>query len=153
MKGLGIGVVASFAMILLVMGCFVVGNSCRAVDEVASVAHEEFGARASLAKYEWFKDAAAQLDKKRADIRVYQAGLDGSAAEWAGKEMPRDVREERSLRRAEVMGAIASYNALAAEYNAAHAKFNWRFADRGNVPAGSVLPREFKPYDEGGGVQ
>src|SRR3990172_12847418 len=41
--------------------------------EGATVVQEEFGPRAMLQKYEWFKDAAAQLDKKRADISVYQS--------------------------------------------------------------------------------
>src|SRR3989304_125410 len=41
--------------------------------ESATVIKEEFGLKAMLQKYEWFKDAAAQLDKKQADISVYQS--------------------------------------------------------------------------------
>ena len=43
--------------------------------ETARVTQEEFGPRAMLEKYEWFKDAAAQLEKKQADITVYDGRI------------------------------------------------------------------------------
>jgi hypothetical protein len=46
------------------------------------------------------------------------------------------------------MGIKASYRTLAAEYNAAMAKFNYRFANAGDLPEGATepLPREFATY-------
>jgi hypothetical protein len=48
---------------------------------------------------------------------------------------------------AERIGVASSYNDLAARYNSAMAKINWRFANVGDVPAGSeALPREYREY-------
>ncbi len=117
--------------------------------DAAKVAKQEFSASALLKKYEWFKDAAAQLDKKRADIRVYEHRL------TILDRTPRDQwdRTDKELYGqwlSEVAGVKASYNALAADYNAQMAKFNWRFTNAGMLPEGASepLPREFKPYTE-----
>lgn len=58
--------------------------------EAAKVAQEQFGPEALLSKYEWFKDASAGLDKKQADLGVYQArlkSLQGSLQGGATLEM------------------------------------------------------------------
>lgn len=119
--------------------------------EAVQVAKEEFGPRAMLQKYEWFKDAAAQLDKKQADIQVYKMKLTSLEEDYAGvsrKDWPRTDREQKSIWQAEVAGVIASFNGLAAEYNAQMSKFNWAFTNAGTLPKGATvpLPREFKPY-------
>lgn len=109
----------------------------------AEVVKEQFGAQASLDKYEWFKNAATALEKKLADIKVYETrqlvltvAYEGkSRAEWA-----REDREQSSVWASELAGIKASYNSLAAEYNANMAKFNWRYARTGEIP------REFEPY-------
>ncbi len=108
----------------------------------ARVVQKEFYPEALLRKYEWFKDAAAQLDKKRADVAVYEARLKEA------KVIDRVEREQRMLWQTELAGVKSSYNALAAEYNAQMAKFNWRFTNIGDLPPGATetLPREFKPY-------
>lgn len=142
-----------FALALAVLG-LVLGGLGAAFGWCGSankVAHDEYGPGAMLAKYAWFKDAAAQLDKKRADIGVYESRIqkmeeaykDTPRAKW-----PREDREQHSTWSSEVAGVKASYNSLAAEYNAAMAKFNWRFANKGDLPAGAEtpLPREYKPY-------
>lgn len=117
---------------------------------VGYVAKEEFGPRAMLQKYEWFKDAAAQLNKKQADIKVYQSRLSSMKSDYEGtkrKDWDRTDKEQFSLWQTEVAGVTASYNGLAAKYNAQMAKFNWRFANAGDLPQGATepLPREFKP--------
>lgn len=122
--------------------------------EAAAVTQEEFGPREALRKYEWFKDAAAALDKKRADIRIYETEI-ADLSEIYGEAptgWPRDARQSYAQRRSELLGVRSSYNSLAAEYNAQMAKFNWRFAEAGQLPKGATepLPREFKPYEEGG---
>ena len=57
-------------------------------------------------------------------------------------------REQMYVWMSEVAGIKANYNQLAAEYNANMAKFNWAFANKGQLPIGAEvpLPREFKPY-------
>lgn len=125
--------------------------------EGAQVIKEEFGPREALRKYEWFKDAAAQLEAKRADITVYEGRLTNIEQMYAesdnGKPLPRhkwpraDI-ENYNLWSQEVAGIKASYNGLAAEYNSQMSKFNWQFAEKGKLPPGATdpLPREFKPY-------
>lgn len=126
-------------------------TGCGACQEAADVAHEEFGPRALLTKYEQFKDMSAALDKKVADISVYD-----SRAKFMQKgydtlprhEWPREDREQYNLWQTEVAGIKASYNTLAAEYNSQMAKFNYRFANVGELPKGATqpLPRKYKPY-------
>lgn len=141
---------ALFAAIFAV-GALAIGTI--ACDEAADVAHDEFGPRAALKKYEWFKDAAAALDAKVADIRVYEAKQKDLTDMYAGKprsEWPRDDREAYSINASELAGMKTSFNKLAADYNAQMAKFNWAFAEAGRLPAGAStpLPREFKSYVE-----
>ena len=128
-------------------------RACSWGNEAAAVAQEQFGAREMLRKYEWFKDAAAQLEKKQADMSVYDSRLKSLTDAYPGKtrgQWAREDREQWSIWQSEAAGVRASYNSLAAEYNAAMAKLNWRFANAGQLPAGasSPLPRDFKPYTE-----
>jgi hypothetical protein len=125
----------------------------RAASEAMDVAHEEFGPKALLTKYEWFKDAAAQLDKKRADIKVYDVRIATMSEDYGDtprKDWDRTDKEQRNIWLGEMAGVKASYNGLAAEYNAQMAKFNWRFCEVGKLPQGATepLPRDFKPYTE-----
>lgn len=138
---------------LFVLGTLasVIGYSLGWFGEAAKVAQEEFGPRAMLNKYEWFKDAAAQLEKKQADITVYDGRLKAmneTYKDLARQKWPREDREQYNVWASEVAGVKASYNMLAAEYNAQMTKFNWRFANIGDLPKGAdkPLPREFKPY-------
>ena len=140
---------------LLIIGGIVVlsilGFFFGLIGETAKLAKDEFGPKAMLAKYEWFKDAAAQLDKKKADIEVYRKRIDNQDQAYTGKsrwEWPRDEREQRGIWESELAGVTASYNSLAAEYNSNHVKINWAFADIGSLPKGAStpLPREVKPY-------
>jgi hypothetical protein len=104
-----------------------------------------------LRKYEWFKDAAAQLDKKQADIRVYEKrskDLKEALGNKPRNQWDRDDREALNQWATELAGVKTSYNSLAAEYNSAMAKENWRFCEVGRLPQGAdrPLPREYKPY-------
>lgn len=133
---------------------FGIWGACTALGlfgEAAAVAREEFGPREALRKYEWFKDAAASLDKKLADLTVYESRMSSLASAYDGQPRSawaREDREQHSIWSSECAGVAASYNGLAAEYNAQMAKFNWRFAEAGRLPQGAAtpLPREFKPY-------
>ncbi len=150
---LQIGIKAILAIFILLVVCWGLGTTFGWFGEAAQVAKEEFGPRAMLQKYEWFKDASAILDKKQADIKVYQARINALTVDYDGvarKDWPRDDREQMSIWRSEVAGVTASYNTLSAEYNAQMAKFNWSFANAGQLPQGAAnpLPREFKPYNQ-----
>mgnify|MGYP001562745709 CR=1 FL=1 len=97
---------------------------------------------------------ATALDAKRATVKVYQDRFASIDKAYAGKgrvDWAREDREQYSIWQSEVAGIKASYNTLAADYNAQMVKFNWRFANRGQLPAGATepLPREYKPYMEG----
>jgi len=129
----------------------IVGYGLGWFGEAQTVAREEFGPRAMLQKYEWFKDASAALDKKLADIQVYEtrvAAINDGYAGASRSTWTREDREQINIWLSEVAGVKASYNTLASEYNAQMAKFNWRFANAGELPAGAdmPLPREYKPY-------
>jgi hypothetical protein len=139
-------------LMVLAVGMSVIGYGLGWFGEAAEVVREEFGPRAALEKYEWFKDAAAQLDKKKADIKVYESrftNMKESYGETPRKDWDRTDKEQFNVWNGEMVGVIASYNSLAAEYNAQMAKFNWQFANVGELPAGAdtPLPREFKPYE------
>lgn len=140
-----------FAVLAFSVVVSVVGYGLGWFSEAAKVTQEEFGPRAMLEKYEWFKDAAAQLEKKQADITVYDGrmtAINETYKDLARQKWPREDREQYNVWSSEVAGVKASYNSLAAEYNAQMAKFNWRFANVGELPKGAAtpLPREFKPY-------
>jgi hypothetical protein len=147
-----IGVLA----ILLISGLGLVacgvGLFTGAAHNAAAVAQKEFYPDALLRKYEWFKDASAALDKKQADIGVYDARLRSLLDAYEGVargKWPRDDREQFSIWSSEAAGVRASYNQLAAEYNAEMSKFNWRFTNVGDVPqGGKPLPRDYRPYQE-----
>jgi hypothetical protein len=121
--------------------------------QARAVAGRELGPEALLHKYEWFKDASAALDAKEASIKVYSRRFENLKKSYSEKprgDWPREDREQANLWEQEVAGIRASYNSLAAEYNAAMAKVNWRFCNAGDLPRGAdkPLPREYRPYTE-----
>lgn len=133
------------------IGC-AVGLFSGAAHNAATVIQKEFYPDALLRKYEWFKDASAALDKKVADIEVYDKRLKDLSNAYVGvprRGWARDDREQYSIISAELSGIKASYNSLASEYNAEMAKFNWRFANVGEVPqGGKPVPHDYRPYLE-----
>ena len=122
-------------------------------DYVGDVVEEEFSASELLQKYEWFKDTAATLDAKRANIQIYATRMDSiieSYGDTPRSDWDRTDKEQFNLWIQEQAGVVASYNQLAAEYNAQMSKFNWRFTNIGDLPKGAteVVPREFQSYQE-----
>ena len=152
-KLLGLGCLGVI-LVAICIGVFtIVGGACSYVGKVADVAQQEFDPHELFRRYVWFKDAAAVLEKKMADMKVYDKRLKGLEAAYAGQprtKWARDDREQWSIWQSECAGIRASYNSLAAEYNSAMAKINWRFCEVGKLPPGATtpLPREFKPYVE-----
>ena len=141
----------SFALLAGLAGLIIAGPVCGWIGEAADVTREELGPRALLKKYEWFKDALAQLDKKKADIGVYGTRLKSLETAYEGvprKDWPRTDLDHWSQWHSEVAGTKSSYNSLAAEYNSQMSKANWRFTNAGSLPKGAdvVLPREVRAY-------
>lgn len=108
--------------------------------DAKETAYNEFKVSTLLKKYEYFKDLSAAIDKKRADIEVYQTEISSY-----NKDDDKFYIEQR---KSELLGIIAMHNQLCAEYNSAMSKFNYRFTNVGDLPEGAVepLPREYKPY-------
>ena len=138
------------AIFVISIGSFVIGNCSRWVGNGVETAHQQFDPSALLAKYEWFKDASAQLDNKVANIQVYESELSGYQKDYGNNlsNYPRDIRETMEQHKSEMMGIINSYNSLASDYNSAMVKFNYKFCNVGTLPQGAdtPLPREYKPY-------
>jgi len=100
--------------------------------EAAQVAKSEFGAKASLKKYEWFKDASQQLIKLNKDINIYQDKVD-TLCRSSG--LDRVSREQCMVWSQELAGIKSARNDLVAEYNAQSNKFNWSVYNVDNLPA------------------
>ena len=109
-------------------------------NDAKDTVYNEFKVSTLLKKYEYFKDLSASIDKKRADIEVYQTEISSY-----NKDDDKFYIEQR---KSELLGIIAMHNQLCAEYNSAMSKFNYRFTNVGDLPEGAVepLPREYKPY-------
>lgn len=139
--------------ILIFIGLMAFGTCVRYCGNANETAFKEFSPSALLKKYEYFKDMSAQLDKKTADIKIFEGKIKGLEKDYAGikrTEWARDDREQLSIWKSEFDGIKASYNELAAQYNSAMSKFNYAFCNIGTLPQGASqpLPREFKPYIE-----
>lgn len=117
---------------ILVTGCW----------DGVKTAHKEFKPSALLKKYEHFKDLSSAIDKKRADIEMYQSEI--STMTVSDKEDKYYLQQRKS----ELIGIISQHNNLCSEYNALMVKFNYNFTNRGDMPATNLepLPREYKPY-------
>lgn len=153
MKSTFIGCSIICACILLVVVLITTDIVCNFAGQAVGVAQKEFAPAELLRKYEWFKDAAAQCDAKLASIQAYDKREKDLVKSYEGtkrSEWARSDKEQWNLWESEKAGVKASYNSLAAEYNAAMSKFNYRFTNVGDLPAGTTaaLPREFKPYTE-----
>ena len=109
-------------------------------NDAKDTVYNEFKVSTLLKKYEYFKDLSAAIDKKRADIELYQIEISSYTKE--------DDRFYVEQRKSELIGIIAMHNQLYAEYNSAMSKFNYRFTNIGDLPEGATepLPREYKPY-------
>ena len=124
-------------LILILLLASTVFTSCGWFAEGAEVAKEEFGPRASLEKYEWFKDASATIDEKRHTIKVYEQNKIDMLEDY--QDIPRmdwDRLDKQQYNQwaMEVTGIKASYNKVVREYNAQSSKFNWDFYDTSPLP-------------------
>jgi hypothetical protein len=111
--------------------------------ETANVAKDEFGAKAALEKYEWFKDQYQRIEKTKADIATYEErvkSVDTQYSEYGNKaKWPADIRIQynhaKQIARDDLTAIVSNYNNLVKEYNAASSKFNWvPFKTESNKP-------------------
>lgn len=117
--------------------------------EAAQVLREEVGPRAINQKYEWFKNAAAQIRAKSANIEALKK-RNAAFGESAG---PRETwhrvdRETFAQYQTELTGAIGVYNTQVGEYNAQMSMWHTRFTNFGAMPAGweDITPKGFPEY-------
>jgi len=128
--------------VAILIGIFIVGQLVRGCSDAGDTAQKEYSASAMLKKYESFKDLSAAIDKKRADIEMYQSEIKSLKAD---KDCDKINLEQR---KSELIGIISEHNNLCAEYNSLMSKFNYRFTNAGDLPQTNLtpLPREIKPY-------
>ena len=155
MKGTRMNTTVKVITTLIFLGTSVgcAGFALNWCDEAGSVAQREVGPNALLTKYMLLKEMHAQLEKKQADIKVYDVRFNEMKETYKGQprsKWAREDREQYNLWATEVAGITASYNELAAQYNAKMAEVNWRFTNVGDLPQGATqtLPREYAPYKE-----
>jgi hypothetical protein len=129
----------------------IVSKGCSYLGKVSAVAEQQVDPALLLKRYEWFKNVAAQCDKKLADIEVYKSRLVMIKRDYEGVariDWDRPDKEQFNIWEQEVAGVVASYNSLAAEYNAAMSKLNYKYTNIGDLPKGATepLPREMRAY-------
>lgn len=112
-------------LLVISMAGFVVKGSV----ETTSVITKEFGAKASLKKYEWFIDASNQLEAMRADIDIFEEQQSSCGKTYND----RISREQCMLWMRETAGIKSAYNGVVAEYNSASRKFNWALYNTANI--------------------
>jgi len=149
---LGCSLIVILTVLTVAVG--LIGYGCGWFSEAGQVAQEEFGPRALLEKYEWFKDTLATLESKLANIQIVSQRLTQFESDFEDISRPdwdRFARQEYQQLQSELAGIVMSYNNLADNYNANMAKFNYQFCNVGTLPAGATdpLPRNVVPYVSG----
>ena len=149
-----------FGWTMLILGALVFSvlmKTCGTVakfnNNLQNTVYEQFKPEELLRKYEWFKDASAQLEQKLATLKSYESRFASLKSSYGAdstkrKSWDRADKEQWNVWESEYLGVKSSYNDLSAQYNAAMSKFNYRFCNVGDLPSGATtpLPREFKPY-------
>lgn len=140
-------------ILLVVLFTGTCNTGVKMIDNAQQTVYDQYKPSELLHKYEWFKDASATLDADIATISMYQTRFKTIYSSYGADSLKRtkwsrDDREQWNVWQSEITGIKASYNTLASEYNSQMAKFNWRFCNRGTLPAGAEnpLPKEYKPY-------
>lgn len=137
----------------LFLALFVVSISCNMAGDAAQTIENEYKPSALLQKYTVFKDLYAQLDAKRASAHILQLKIADLEDQYKGQKRSEWLFEDvQAINqwKTELGGLKASYNNLAAQYNADMAKSNLNFTNIGDLPKGanSPLPRAVAPYLE-----
>lgn len=153
MKYFGWGILILIVLFIFMITLKTCNTAGRMIDDGANTVVNEFKPSEMLRKYEWFKDASSQAEQKLATLKTYESRFDNLKQAYGADSLKRknwerpDI-EQWNVWQSEYLGVKASYNDLAAQYNAAMVKFNYAFTNKGELPPGAdyPLPREFKPY-------
>lgn len=133
MKGLFKYIIIGTLIIAAIWG---IGIVFGVFGEAATVAQEEFGAKAAVTKYEWFKNAHAAIAEKQATITTMEQDVTQMVADYGDtprRDWDRTDKEQINQWRREVSGLKASYNSVVADYNARSSSFLWAGFE-GDVP-------------------
>lgn len=138
------------AVVVFVAGATAIGMVVSGIRGSAAVIKQELNPQELNEKYEWFKDAYASLDAKKANIDVFDNSVTENKELYGedANEWPMLVRADYLLNRNEVKAMKASYNRLAGSYNAEMAKWHTSFVNVGRLPqgGGGEIPREVADY-------
>lgn len=116
------GVLITILIIIGLIAFWFLSMALGWIGGAAGVAQKEFSAEAMLKKYEWFKDASHQLDKKSKDVDIYIDRVDELKSLGL---TDRFSRQELFQLQSELAGVKGSFNILCEEYNAQSTKFTW----------------------------
>lgn len=143
---------AGIVLFAFVVVMAIVGTVFHWCGEGAQVARDEFGPKAMLAKYEWFKEQAAAIKKMDKDVALFESRVSSLDEQYKSygsdhAKWPLDVRIQynhaREMGRDDWTAVVSQRNNLVREYNAAGSKFNWKpFATDPNCP--SSVFQEYK---------
>jgi hypothetical protein len=132
--------------LLIVMGAIlgVVGYAFNWCGDAAQVTRDEFGPKAMIQKYEWFKEQSAAIKKMDQDIVLFEKRSVSVVSQYKDygqdkTKWPMDIRLQynraKEQARDDLMAVVSQRNNLVKEYNAAGSKFNWKpFATDPSAP-------------------
>ena len=131
-----------FGYICLFFLAIIILGGIKYCNRTVNVVMEQIDPGRMLKEYERFKNLAAAIDGKLADIEMYKSIVknEGNIYDAIGLQQKQN----------EMIGIIASHNRLCEDYNAAMAKINYAFCNVGKMPEGlegyPILPREYRKY-------
>ena len=113
-------------MIILMVTLGIIGYVAGWFSEAGEVAQDEFGPRAAVRKYEWFKNKSNSLNAAEKVIKITEGAIEdfkesaGPRGNWTFED-----KEEYSRLTTDLRGQKAFFENLKAEYRAACKKANW----------------------------
>ncbi len=135
-------VVLPFIAVCVLIGA--IGYGLGWFGEAADVAREQFGPRASLQKYEWFKDQSSRIDKMDQDIALFEqrrAGVKTQFVSAYGEDRAKwpptaqmQYASDRKQATDDLLAILSQRNNLVREYNAQSEKFNWKTYNTSDRP-------------------
>lgn len=137
--------------IMVMISICLISTGCRHLADANETIYQETKASTLLERYERFKDMYSNLNSKLATISVLESKIDSLEADYEGvpkSEWQRVDSQTLSQWRSEIDALKASYNNLAAQYNADMSKANYRYTNVGDLPKGATepLPRQVAPF-------
>ncbi len=123
--------------IAAIVGLTIFSHTMGWFNQAANVAQEEFGPRAALEKYEWFKNQAAAIKTAELSRDQFKNSLTKLENDQLNTKdiVSMQLMEGRIVQARNDLAAFeANLKNLKEEYNAASAKFNWQMFKDNDVP-------------------